>query len=445
MEFDAEELFQRCYHLLNKTLSEQYCQALTLTNQRASSVVFDPVTAKPVSNGLSWQDLRTAPMCLALKEKNIFLSPNQSATKIALLMDLFDPDRSRGLFGGTIDAWIAFRLTGNFVTDHTNAAMTGLVEPTVNTYDEHILRELRITRGSLPEIKPSIGFFGDALLAKTTLPLVSILGDQQASMIGQGITVPGRAKATFGTGAMIDTVTGSTPPNSTRPLSHGTFPIVARSDATEVLFGLEAIGLHAGSAVQYACSNLGLASDPSDLERIASNANDSPYTKELFVPALTGLGTPHWDFGALGVFVNLTAASTKNEVAHAVLSGIAHQGADLIEAIERDSGCEFDSISVDGGMTKNTLFLKALSSFSGKRLTLSTSSETTTTGSALAGFMAYGVISDVIEIDHLMKPQAVIEPSEIAIPSRIRLAREHWSKALRISRNSVPELSSVSF
>ncbi len=443
VEFDAEELIQTCLRLLKRLLSETGCTAIAITNQRASSVVFDPVSRKPVCMGQSWQDLRTAPMCLALKGPDISLSPNQSATKISLMMDLFDKERSRGLLGGTIDAWICFRLTGRFRTDHTNVAMTGLVEPTVTKYDPVVLSKLNIPPEALPEIMPSIGHFGEAEINGKVLPLVAMLGDQQASMLGQGITRPKRAKATFGTGAMVDIVTGEKGPTTTSRLSNGTFPIVARSQGTQIFFGLEAIGLHAGSAIDFSCANLGLADSPAGIEELARDSR--PGAEEIFVPALTGLATPYWDFGALACFANATLATTRSDIANAVLAGVAHMGADLIEAIEADSQMALSSLSVDGGMTQNRLFLQHLANFSQKRLMVSSAKEATSVGAGLAGHLALGTVSHIGYVDELIKPMLTVDPETSFKPHNVERSRENWRRSVEISRNSVPELSSVTF
>ncbi|TAN20239.1 MAG: hypothetical protein EPN30_10770 [Actinomycetota bacterium] len=443
VEFDAEELYQNSVSLLVQLLAQRDCSALAITNQRASTVVFDPTSKKPVCPGQSWQDIRTAPMCLAVKAPGISISPNQSASKIALMMDLFDKERSKELLGGTIDAWLTYRLTGNFKTEHTNAAMSGLVEPNATRYDDIILAKLNILKSSLPQIQQSFSYFGDAVIGNKQLPLLAILGDQQASMLGQGITRTGEAKATFGTGAMVDIVTGNTGPSSTNRLPNGTFPIVARSQGTDITFGLEAIGLHAGSAVEFACFNLGLADSPMHLEELAKKSKQD--SKEIFVPALTGLATPEWDFGALGAFTNITHATTKAELANAVLCGIAHIGADLVEAIEADGDTTLEHLSVDGGMTQNLLFLQHLANFSQKILYLSSAREATTVGAGLAAHISLGEIADINELAELIPPRKTIEPQTAFQPHALAEAREGWAKAIGIARNSVPELSAVIF
>lgn len=443
VEFDPEDLYQSCHRLLKELLAENPCSGLAITNQRASTVVFDPENSRPVSNGLSWQDIRTAPQCLAFKSKGLSLSPNQSASKIALIMDLFDPQRNRDLKGCTIDSWIAYRLTGNFITDHTNVATTGLVTPDASGYDPTVLEVLNISPENLPQIRPSIGYFGDAKVLDSRIPLLAVLGDQQASMLGQAVTQPGRAKATFGTGAMVNAVTGLLSPTTTTKLPGGTFPIVARSDTSSIIYGIEAIGLQAGSAIDFACRNLALAENPSQLENMAcqSPANSS----ELFVPALSGLATPYWDFGSLGLFVNLGPDSSPSNMANAITKGIAHLGADLVEALENDSGSEYLELAVDGGMTANSQFLQYLADFSQKRLRLSTNIEATTVGAGLAGFIANGTIKEVEEIDQIIEFTQTVTPQSSLHLQEVAKARKLWRRAIELSLNTVPELSSVKF
>lgn len=443
VEFDAEALFQSSFQLLRHLIKEHDCRALAITNQRASVVVFNPENNAPVTMGQSWQDLRTAPICLQLKQSGISLAPNQSATKIALILDLFDPSRSKGLLAGTIDTWVAYRLTGEFVTDHTNAAMTGLVKPDATKYDDRVLKILNIPTESLPQIQPSIGYFGTANIDGTVLPLVAILGDQQASMLGQAVIEPGQTKATFGTGAMVDLVTGEGNPISTKINQQGTFPIVSRSQGKEIVFGLEAIGLHAGSAIRFACENLALAPNPTILEELANSVTDSE--EVLFVPALTGLATPHWDFGALGAFTNLTQKTSRAHLARAVLEGVAHLGADLIEAVEKDTGECLNSIKVDGGMTNNGLFLRSLANFTQKRLEICGVTEATSLGAGFAGLLAIGAVSHISDLQGLIRHTTVVTPDTTFSGRTWRKARTNWQEAIQISRNSVPELSKVSF
>lgn len=443
VEFDPEELYQSCHRLLAEALAENSCFGLAITNQRASTVVFDPETNRPVSNGLSWQDIRTAPQCLALKSEGISLSPNQSASKIALIMDLFDPQRNRNLKGCTIDSWIAYRLTGNFNTDYTNVATTGLVIPDASGYDQEILAALNISLENLPQICPSIGYFGEACVLGTKIPLLAILGDQQASMLGQAITEPGRAKATFGTGAMVNAVTGPRSPTTTAKLPQGTYPIVVRSRADQIIYGIEAIGLHAGSAIDYACHNLGIAENPNHFETLAALAPTN--SDELFVPALSGLATPYWDFGSLGIFLNLSSNSSDSTMANAILKGIAHLGADLVEAVENDTDTEYGELAVDGGMTVNSQFLQYLADFCQKRLLLSITSEATTIGAALAGFLANGTVKEIAEIDQIIKFTKTVTPQSHLNLQEIIKSRQIWRDAIEISLNTVPELTSVKF
>ncbi|NNN19680.1 MAG: hypothetical protein HKL84_07480, partial [Acidimicrobiaceae bacterium] len=273
--------------------------------------------------------------------------------------------------------------------------------------------------------------------------LMAILGDQQASMLGQGITGVGKAKATFGTGAMVDLVTGNKGPASTNRLPNGTFPIVVRSQGEKRIFGLESIGLHAGSAVQFVCNNLGLAQSPLLLEELATGSRRG--SREIFVPALTGLATPHWDFGALGAFANITQFTTRSDLANGVLAGIAHIGTDLIQAIEADSDSELEYLSVDGGMTQNHYFLQMLANFSQKRLKIASAREATTVGAGLAAHLALGTISDVDTLEDLLKPHMTVEPDLSFGSNSLAETRKVWQDAVEIARNSVPELSAISF
>jgi glycerol kinase len=195
--------------------------------------------------------------------------------------------------------------------------------------------------------------------------------------------------------------------------------------------------------VQFACDNLGLADDPSRLEELAAGARAG--SSELFVPALTGLATPFWDFGALACFVNLSKATARADLAKAVLVGVSHMGADLIEAIEADSQTMVDTLSVDGGMTRNRLFLQLFSNLSQKRLKVSSVNEATSLGAGFAALLSLGYISDISEVDRLVTTRLTVAPELSIGKAELAQERESWRKAVEISRNSVPELSSVTF
>ena len=277
-----------------------------IANQRASTVLWDRATGVPVGPGIGWQDLRTAGMCLGLQAQGIHVPPSASATKLAVLLDIADPDRRRDLCFGTIDTWMAWTLSGGtlHVTDPSNAGVTGMLRLDCSGWDSHVLDVLRIPERVMPTIVDSSGVVGEASALPGAPPIAGIAGDQQASLIGQGCTRPGMAKMTFGTGGMVDLNVGDVRPSFERRGPSGTFPIVAWRRGGRTTFGLEAFMLTAGQAVEWLRDDLGLISSSEESETIAAMCRTTGDV--WFVPSLLGMGTPAWDFGARGTLVGLT-------------------------------------------------------------------------------------------------------------------------------------------
>jgi len=411
--------------------------AMGIAAQRATTIVWDRASGEPVGPGIGWQDLRTVGMCLMLQARGVRLAPNASATKLAVLLDMADADRSRDLCFGTVDSWLAWTLSGGalHVTDATNAGLTGLVHPDVSGWDAAVLDALRIPATVLPRIVDSSGLVGEASALPGSPPIAGLAGDQQASLVGQGCTRPGLAKATFGTGGMLDVCLDSRPAFTHRGAA-GNFPVVAWRRGGADTWGLEAVMLTAGSSVAWLRDGLGLVDHVADTDGLAASAEAGHDV--WFVPALAGLGTPRWDFGARGALLGLTAGSGRAEVARAVLAGVAHRGADLVEAAEADAGLRLDSLRVDGGMTANSTFLQLLADATQRPIEVSPVPEATTLGAAFLAGMAVGTWSDEDDV------AATWAPARIVAPGR-RLDRDRWRTMVARAANTVPELSALSF
>jgi glycerol kinase len=412
--------------------------AVGIADQRASTIVWDRATGEPVAPGIGWQDLRTVGMCLMLRAQDIRLAPNQSATKLAMLLDLADPDRERDLCFGTVDTWVAWVLSGRrlHVTDHTNAGVTGLVSNDGAGWDLELCEALRIPASVLPTLVSSTGVIGEASALEGSPVIAGIAGDQQASLVGQGCLGPGSAKATFGTGGMLDCCVGRERPAFAQRGSAGTFPIVAWSHAGELTWGLEAVMLSAGSCVEWLRDDLGIVSSAAETDAIAASVPDTGGV--YFVPALLGLGTPVWDFGARGTLVGITRGTTRAEIVRAVLEGIAHRGADLLEAVVADSGLDVEVLKVDGGMSANATFVQALADTTRRRIEVAPVTEATTLGAAFLAGTATGVWSSLDDAAALVRPRVVVEPGR-------RVDRARWLEARSRSEQTVPELSALDF
>ncbi len=412
--------------------------AVGIADQRASTIVWDRRTGEPVGPGIGWQDLRTVGMCLMLRDQGLRLAPNQSATKLAMLLDLADPNRERDLCFGTVDSWVAWTLSGGslHVTDHTNAGVTGLVTGDGAGWDREVCEALRIPETVLPRLVNSCELLGSASALDGAPPIAGIAGDQQASLIGQGCLAPGTAKATFGTGGMLDCAVGRQRPAFEQRGGAGTFPIVAWSQAGTLTWGVEEVMLSAGSCVEWLRDDLRIVATAAETEEIAASVPDAGGV--YFVPALLGLGTPVWDFGARGTLLGITRGTTRAEIVRAVLEGVAHRGADLLESVEADSGVGVATLNVDGGMSANTTFVQALANAIGRPVAVAPVTEATTLGAGFLAGTAAGIWSSLGEAGSLVKPRRVVEPSR-------RVDRARWLDARSRAERTVPELSALNF
>ncbi len=412
--------------------------AVGITSQRASTLVWDRATGEPVAPGQGWQDLRTLGTCLVLAAEGIRLAPNLTATKAADVLDQVDPDRGRDLCVGTVDSWITWTLTEGalHVTDPTNAALTGLRSLDSTDWDDVVLDRLRIARTSLPRVVPSSGVVGEATALEGAPPIAGIAGDQQASLFGQGCFHPGQAKATFGTGGMLDVCVGpERPPFATRGAAGG-FPIVTVGADGSAAWGVEAAMLSAGTNVEWLRDDLGLIADAAQSHEVAQRCADTEGV--WYVPALLGLGAPKWDYGARGTLLGISRGSGRPQIVRAVLEGIAHRGADLLETAEADGGCEIPALRIDGGMSDNPTFVQALADACQRTVEVSPEREATTLGAAHLAGLAVGTWSGTDELAALWRPRRSVAPGA-------PLDRERWQEALRRAERWHPDLSNIDF
>jgi glycerol kinase len=412
--------------------------AVGITNQRASTIVWDRATGKPVGPALGWQDLRTVGTCLALREQGMHVAPNASATKLAHLLDEHDADRSRDLCFGTVDTWVAWTLSQGeaHITDLSNAAVTGLMHGNGSGWDERVLEVLRIPALALPRVVDSSGKLAQATALEGAPPIAGIAGDQQASLIGQGCVLPGQAKITFGTGGMLDMVLGADRPTFDTRGGAGCFPIVAWRRAGTTTWGIEAIMLSAGTNVEWLRDDLGLIATSEESHEVASRCESTEGV--VYVPALLGLGTPQWDYGARGALLGITRGTDRSHVVRAVLEGVAQRGADLVEAAEADSGRVLPALRIDGGMAANPTFVQALADATAKPVEVSPELEATTRGAGFLAGLAIGTWASEDDIGATWAPARVIEPEG-------SFDRDRWREACRRAGAWYPELSALDF
>jgi glycerol kinase len=441
VELDAEEIGRVVIELAGHTLRDGGpCDVVGITNQRATTVVFDPKTGKPVGPALGWQDLRTVIDCLVLQGEGLRLAPNQSATKAKRLVAQ-SGRASKDLRFATIETWITWLLTERavHVTDRSNAGVNGLVALDVDSWDQRALSLLDLDVAMMPRIVDTMGHHGLATALAGSPPITALVGDQSASLFGQSCVFEG-AKITFGTGAMLDMIHRDEAPESLNRFESGCFPIVARSHEGRVTWGIEGIVLAAGSCIEWLRDDLGLVDHATETEVLATSVASCDGVS--FVPALSGLGTPQWDFGARGGFFGVTRGTTKAHLVRAVLEGIAQRGADLVDAAQRETGHVLGELRVDGGMTANRFFVQCVADFTGLPTTVSSEREATARGAALMALVSGGHLT-LEQVEQLWSSAETFLP-QFGEPERQAL-REDWAQNVRRVEKTIPELSAVAF
>jgi glycerol kinase len=439
VEFDAVTLAEAALDVARAALADGGpVAAVGISNQRASTVVWDRATGKPVAPALGWQDLRTVGACLVWQAEGLRFAPNESATKLAHLLDEADPDRRRDLCFGTVDTWMAWHLSGGalHVTDLSNAAVTGLLRGDASAWNPVVLEALRVPQSSLPRLVDTSGVLGPASALDGAPPIAALVGDQQASLVGQGCVRPGLAKITFGTGGMLDVCVGPQRPAFDRQGGQGTFPIVAWRVSDDLAWGVEAVMLAAGTNVEWLRDDLGIIATADESHDVAAACETTGGV--VYVPALLGLGTPRWDYGARGTLLGVTRGTGRPELVRAVLEGVAQRGADLVEATEADTGLTIPRLRIDGGMSGNPTFVQAVADATQRAVEVSPQREATTLGAGLLAGLAVGTRDGWDDVAATWQPTTVVEPGR-------DLDRAQWREAVERAAGWEPALSAISF
>ncbi len=428
-------------------LTARNLAAVGLTNQRETTLLWDRRTGEPLAPAIVWQDRRTAGLCAQLKRRGLeplfrartglVLDPYFSGTKLRWLLDRIPGARRRANRGelafGTVDTWLLWQLTGGRVhaTDVSNASRTLLLDLRTGEWDDELLRLLRVPREVLPEIRPSSGIFGEitAVPALRGVPIAGIAGDQQAALFGQACFRPGMAKNTYGTGCFLLQHTGEKPVTSRHQLLT---TIAWRLGADAPLeYALEGSVFIGGAVVQWLRDGLGLIARSSDVEALAARAPDNGGV--YLVPAFSGLGAPHWDPSARGALVGLTRGTTAAHLARAALESIAFQSADLLAAMQADSGQRLRELRVDGGATVNNPLLQFQSDLLRVPVVRPRITETTALGAAYLAGLAVGFWQDRAEIARLWAIDRTFRP---AAPRRTtQLLQRDWHRAVERAKN----------
>ena len=444
VEHDPVEIWSKTTSViegaLNKSgLSRRDLVAVGITNQRETTVVWEAASGRPVSNAIVWQDTRTATLCDELagpggsdrfREKTgLPIATYFSGPKARWIiddLDLRDRAEQGEILFGTIDSWLAWNLTGQHVTDTTNASRSLLMDLGARTWDSDLCMELGVPSAMLPRIVDSVGIIGECRGPLEGVPLAAMLGDQQSALFGQVCFAPGETKNTYGTGNFMLMNTGAIPVTS----AAGLITTVAHTGTSEgPAYALEGSVAVTGSLVQWLRDNLGIIATAGEVETLASSVGDNGDV--YFVPAFSGLFAPHWRPDARGTIVGLTRFSNKGHIARAALESTAFQTRDVLEAMVSDSGVDVTELRVDGGMTANSLLMQFQADLLDVAVVRPKITETTALGAGYAAGLASDFWASMDELRSLWEEDERWQ-STMDTPTRNRLVGR-WKAAIKRS------------
>ncbi|MEQ9409543.1 MAG: glycerol kinase GlpK [Fuerstiella sp.] len=412
--------------------------AIGITNQRETAVVWDRSTGKAVCDAIVWQDRRTAGVCDDLrarkvdrtiqKKTGLILDAYFSATKVQWILDHVEGARQKAEAGdlafGTVDSWLIWKLTGGavHVTDAGNASRTMLYNIHRKTWDKQLLKQFDIPASMLPEVRSSSEVYGETKLLGGSIPIAGVAGDQHAALFGQCCTSPGMVKNTYGTGCFMLMNTGTEPVASKNKL----LTTVAWQIGDRTEYALEGSIFVAGAVVQWLRDGLGLIRSSAEIEQLAAQVPDTGGV--YLVPAFAGLGAPHWDAYARGIIVGLTRGTGKAHIARAALEGMAYQVADVLQAMEADSGIRLRQLRVDGGASLNSLLMQFQADLLRVPVVRPEVAETTALGAAYLAGLAVGYWKNQKEIESNWQQAAQFKAT--MKPARRKQLLEGWARAL---------------
>ena len=415
--------------------------AIGITNQRETTIVWDAETGEPVYNAIVWQDRRTSEFCDDLKrdgrtdlirsKTGLIIDAYFRATKILWILENVPGARQKADEGklrfGTVDTWLIWMLTRGevHVTDVSNASRTMLFNIHTLEWDKELLQLFDIPESMMPQVKSSSEVYG---YTKTTLfahevPIAGIAGDQQAALFGQMCTEPGSVKNTYGTGCFMLMNSGERPIMS----SNNLLTTIAWKIGDKVNYALEGSIFVAGSVVQWLRDGLGIIKSSSEIEALACSVEDNGGV--YFVPALTGLGAPHWDQYAKGCIYGLSRGTTAAHIARAALEGIAFQTMDIVNAMQKDAGVTLKELKVDGGASRNNLLMQFQADILGTSVIRPTVTETTALGAAYLAGLAVGYWESIDHIKSQWGVETAFRP--LATQERVEELKAGWADAIK--------------
>lgn len=448
VEHDPEDIWDSVLYCIKMALDSTQIDssriaAIGITNQRETVMAWERTTGKPIGKAIVWQCRRTTEMCKKLKSKEstirkktgLVLDPYFSATKIRWMIEK-NPEVKRlhssgNVRFGTVDAFLISRLTGgrSFCTDHSNASRTMLYNLKTGMYDTDLLKLFKVSEDSLPQVLESNGQFGSTYKVPGLvdgIPITGVLGDQQAALFGQMGFSKGDAKITFGTGSFLLFNTGHSIVFSKKGLLS---TVAWRLKNHKTVYALEGGAFVCGAAVQWLRDGLSIIQSSEQVEALAKSVGDTGGVE--FVPALTGLGAPHWKPEARGVICGLTRGSTKAHIARATLESMALQNVDILEVMRKEAKARMSRVRVDGGATANNLLMELQANYLGIPVEVPSNIETTSAGAAYMAGLGAGIWKDLKSLSQVNPLQKKFTPSMSPALRKNRL--QSWHRAIELS------------
>ena len=429
LEHDAQQIWQDTYSCIEQVIRETKIRAtaiaaIGLTVQRETCLIWDKTTGEPLHKAIVWQDRRTAPMCDRLKEEGsanliqektgLILDAYFSATKLAWLIDWVKEHKPEtnwdNAIAGTVDSWVLWNLTGRKVhaTDHSNASRTMLMNLETGNWDKELLELFNIPESILPKIQASMGFFGNIApeLFGVEIPITAIFGDQQAALFAHGCDRPGLLKCTYGTGCFLVAQTGTMVTRSHNKL----LATIAWSREEQTNYALEGAIFTTGACIQWLRDGLKLINTAAETEALALSVTDT--NGVYFVPALSGLGAPHWDMNARGAFLGITGGVSKEHMVRAVLEAIAYQVKEVVDAVNKDSAELVSLLKVDGGATSNNFLMQFQANALGIPIERPVILDATAQGAAFGAGLTSGFWNNYQELIANRQIDRIFEPDQ---------------------------------
>ncbi|MEP2057853.1 MAG: glycerol kinase GlpK [Maribacter litoralis] len=454
VEHDPNEIWSSQISVAAEVIAQQgitggNVAAIGITNQRETVVVWDRETSEPIYNAIVWQDRRTAKYCDELKDAGhidvikkktgLVIDAYFSATKLKWILDNVEGAREKAEAGklcfGTVDTWLIWKLTRGkmFITDVSNASRTMLYNIHTLEWDDELLNLFNIPKALLPEVKESSEVYGTTAttLFSTKIPIAGIAGDQQAALFGQMCTKPGMVKNTYGTGCFLLMNTGDKAVYSENNL----LTTIGWKINGEITYALEGSVFVGGAAIQWLRDGAKMVKTAPGINHLAETVEDNGGV--YFVPALTGLGAPHWDQYARGAMLGITRGTTDAHIARATIEGVAFQVYDIVKAMEADAGEESIELRVDGGASASNLLMQIQSDLFGFKIIRPKTLETTAMGAAYLAGLAVGYWDSIDDIQSQWSIDKEFYPE--APKEKVENMLYYWNKAVKCAQHWIEE------